>query len=150
MYSVLLLLLIVNFVGATCGDRNSPYIIIDGCPERNPEAGPNSKICRWDMGMCPICDPCGTPGPTRSVRTAKPSERPSDPPSERPSNIPSERPSESPTFITTIVNKKTPSPSESPSDTPSDTPSDVPSQFPTYISTGKVRCPSAKFVNGTA
>lgn len=158
MYFILLFALSVNIARGCEIDSNSPYIIIDGCPERNvaydSQADPNPKECRnweachWDMGMCPSCDGNGTQGPTRSVRTARPSDRPSNEPSKKPSDSPSQYP----TFIT--IQKITPPPSEMPSDgpsaVPSDRPSDTPSQYPTYISTSKVRCPSARLVNSTS
>lgn len=87
---------------------SSPYLIVDGCPERNPdydrEADSNPRECRnwdactWDMGMCPRCDSNSTSGPAPGVRTPKPSSlhRPTTQPSlySRPSKAPTDSPTE--------------------------------------------------------
>lgn len=151
----------------------SPYLLNDGCPERNPEySGDDTCSADWILAMCPRCntDCPPSPAPTCSVRgcTDEPTNSPSTSPTR---TVPVGNPTAYPTFITTVINKLTSepstfpsliptsqpitssptvspstSPSDSPSESPSDAPSDSPSTYPTWIATSKDRCPLSVYV----
>lgn len=160
------LLLFVFLLFGVASGSEWPFIIKDGCPEKNPdydETDPNRKTC--GVYLCCDYEDCSS-GKTPSV---SPSNGLGCIGGDCDTKEPTSYPSESPTFITTVVgtiinrltNAPTPlpstapslrpsqnpsdapsdSPSESPSSTPSDSPSDSPSQYPTWISTSKEKCP---------
>ncbi len=147
MYFIIALLLTQSV--ACSIETSSPYILVDGCPERNPnydpEADTNPKECRnwdachWDMGMCPGNNPDRTQRPTPTLRPSKSARNPSATPigkqtahpSKAPTGSPStDEPTQTPTYITTVVstniNKRTTSPTVVYSGAPSDSPSGIP------------------------
>lgn len=156
------LLLFVFLLFGVASGSEWPFIIKDGCPEKNPdydETDPNRKTC--GVYLCCDYEDCSS-GKTPSV---SPSNGLGCIGGDCDTKEPTSYPSESPTFITTIINRLTnaptplpstapslrpsqnpsdapsDSPSENPSSTPSDSPSDSPSQYPTWISTSKEKCP---------
>ena len=140
MNCLILLFLWVTSVSSFT-NSSSPYIIIDGCPERNPDydakTNPRPKECHWDMGMCPGCDSYVTPGPS-PVQTGIPSKGPAartERPTSKAGSKSGGRSTLFPTFVTTVINKVTASPTISsvPSDVPSGTPTAEPSLAPSQI-----------------
>lgn len=133
--------LLFFLIAQAVANSTSPYIIIDGCPEKNhyydsktdpnPIQCRNWESCNWDMGMCPNCDNAHTPGPAPKTETGSPGTK-----------ITPE-----PTYISTMINegmRPSDAPSSEPTPEPSGVPSDVPSSYPTWIGTKKtVRCPHA-------
>ena len=144
----LLFLLLLTGVRSFDNSSLSPYIIVDGCPERNHKYNPETgKRCSWDLAMCPGYNTNSTPRPTPTPTPSRPAG-----PSTGPSRKPTLKPTQFPTYITAVIHKVTAAPtiSSAPSKEPTSNPSDVPSDYPTWISTSKVRCPNAtKLVNAT-
>lgn len=136
---------------SSCATDNARYIIVDGCPKRNPdydtESDPTPDKCcewEWEMGMPGPCDKNYTQGPSSAPSKVKapiilsdaPSITPTVAPSIRPSVIPTASPSNKPSITPTRVISNTPSmrptvvPSKSPSRVPTRSPSNVPSKVP--------------------